>query len=367
MVRRFCPKCGKSVNELIQTDRGLFCKQCVDMSVPIIKIGDRFDFYQCTLCGKVSATGSRDSWIGIDQNDPRERLREILLRLYVQKYIKTANLNVDLKIPENIGQQEKIPPFEALLFVEFPGNENKSAKFSIFVKPHYSVCTNCSRRRGHYFTATVQIRGNLLSNISVREDLLDEIQKYTNDLEEKNESMFVSKVIQERQGFDLQVSTRFMANLIATYIKKKYGAKLEETKRLMGIGDDGGEIYRHTIAVHLLPYRKNFVVGFEDEPCLVQKINGKTTIFFSLKRKIIFRKENKMLFSRPIKILAIPENFLRFEIISEEQSFFHLTNLQTGATFIEMKSNLPQNLQIGSQIFGVQVNDKIFYFMKFEV
>ncbi len=362
MVRRFCPKCGKSVDSLVQTENGLFCQECANESLPPIKIGDRFDFYQCVMCEKASASGVPDSWIVISQGDPGNRLREIILRLFLLKSISKLDVQVDIEVPENLGEGDKCPPFTAFIMVHSPENEDKSSKFTVFVKPNYVVCTNCSRRRGHYFTATVQIRGELLSEGPVKEKLLDEIQMYAKDLEEKNDSMFISKVIQERQGFDLQVSTRYMANLLAAYVKKKYGAKLEETKRLMGLGEDGGEVYRHTIAVHLLPYKKNFVILYDGEPCLVEGINGKITTLFGLERKITFRRENKALFSHPPKIIATPENFLKFEVISEDMTFIHLIDNQTGATISEIKSVIPHNIHIGSTISGIKQNDKIFYF-----
>ncbi len=366
MVRRFCPKCGKSVDTLVQTENGLFCQDCANALFPSIKIGDRFDLYQCSMCGKASSTGAPESWIVIGEEDSHDRLREIILRLFLLKSISKFDVQVDIEIPESVGGQDKYPPFDASVTIHSPENENKLTKFSIFVKPHYVVCANCSRRRGHYFTATVQVRGDLLADSSVKEKLFEEIQNYAKDLEEKNESMFVSKVVQERQGFDLQVSTRYMANLLSAYIKKKYGARLEETKRLMGLGEDGGEVYRHTIAVHLLPIKKNFVVLYDGEPCLVQGINSKITTFFGLARKITFRKENKVLFSHPPKIIATPENFLKFEIISEDQTFIHLINNQTGVTISEIKSVLPQNIQVGSTISGIKVDDKTYYFSQSE-
>ncbi len=362
LVRRFCPKCGKSVDSLVQTENGLFCQDCAKESLPPLKIGDRFDFYQCVECGKFSGSGASDTWVPIGQEDPQERMQELILRLFLLKFICKLDLQADIEIPENIGETVKCQPFNAFVTLYSPGNETPLSKVTIFVKPHYVVCTNCSRRRGHYFTATVQIRGELLLDTTVKEKLIDDVMAYAKDLECKNETMFISKVVQERQGFDLQVSTRYMASLLSAYIKKKHGAKLEESKRLMGLGEDGGEVYRYTIAVHLLPFKKSFIIEFEDEPCLVEGINAKVTTLFGLKRRITFRKETKTFFSHTPKILATPENFVQFEIISEDKTFLHLIDHQTGATISEDKAVLPRNVQIGSKIFGIRTNDKNFYF-----
>ncbi len=367
LVRRFCPKCGKSVDSLVQTENGFFCQDCAKASLPPLKIGDRFDYYQCVICNKVSGSGAPDSWIAISQEDPQDRIRELILRLFLLKSIAKLDLQADIEIPENIGEEEKCQPFDAFITLYSPENENPLSKVSIFVKPHHIVCTNCSRRRGHYFTATVQIRGELLSDSTVKEKFLDEILKYAKDLECKNETMFVSKVVQERQGFDLQVSSRYMASLLSTYVKKRYGAKLEESKRLMGLAADGGEEYRHTIAVHLLAFRKNSIILFEGEPCLVEGINAKVTTLFGLERRITFRKETKIFFSHPAKTIASPENFLKFEIISEDKTFFHLLDHQTGATISEDKAILPRDVLLGSTIFGIRMNDKTFYFSQREV
>ncbi|OLS13852.1 MAG: NMD3 family protein [Promethearchaeota archaeon CR_4] len=366
MVRRFCPKCGKSVDTLVQTENGLFCEECANALLPLIQIGDRFDFYECGICKRVSATGSSDSWIPIGQQDPQNRLQEIILRLFLLKSIAKLDVQVDIDIPADIGGSEKCPPFDAYISIKSSKNEEKMSKFTVFVKPHYVVCTNCSRRRGHYFTATLQIRGELLSDSTMKENLLNEVEKYAKDLEGKNQEMFVAKVVQERQGFDLQLSTLHMALLLSTHIKNKYGAKLEESKRLMGLGEDGGEVYRYTILVHLLPYKKDFVIFFEGEPCLVVGINSKITTLFGLERKITFRRENKVLFSHPPKIIATPGNFLTFELISEDQTFLHLIDTHTGATISELKSNFPQKLPIGSTIYGIRVNDKTFFFSQIE-
>src|SRR4030042_6236029 len=134
----------------------------------------------------------------------------------------------------------------------------------------------------------------------------------------------------------------------------------------MGLGEDGGEVYRYTILVHLLPYKKDFVIFFEGEPCLVVGINSKITTLFGLERKITFRRENKVLFSHPPKIIATPGNFLTFELISEDQTFLHLIDTHTGATISELKSNFPQKLPIGSTIYGIRVNDKTFFFSQIE-
>ena len=107
-------------------------------------LDDRFDYYECVSCHKASATGL-EPWISLEEKDPKDRLRELILRLFLLRYFKNARVQADIDFPDHITLKEKAPPFEAsILIEECEGDHPRVQEHTLFVKPHYAVCLTCS-------------------------------------------------------------------------------------------------------------------------------------------------------------------------------------------------------------------------------
>ena len=359
MVNRFCPQCGKSVDTLIQTESGFCCDECAGLSGPEIPLEDRFDFHECVTCHKVSLSGA-DPWISLTEADPQDRMRELILRLFVLRHLRCVDAQVDINFPDFVTAQGKSPPFEAEIIIE-EGHAPKVQNHVLFVKPHYTVCKTCSRKSSNYFTATVQIRGEPLSNPTVTETILSDLRRFTAEVENKSEQMFVNKIIEKKFGIDFQLSTYDFATLVANHIKQRYGAKLEESKHLMGKGDSGVELYRHTIAVRLLPFQKHYAIFFENEVCIVRNFQSKFIQLYSLTRNLDLKIEAKYVFAGPVQIIAKPSEFLQFEVISDDEEFLHLMNRQNGETVTALKSTFDVVPLIGALLFAVTYEGKLYF------
>ena len=348
------------MDSLTQTESGYCCDECAGLTSPAIPLDDRFDFYECVTCQKVSLTGV-DPWTALKETDPQDRMREIVLRLFVLRQLRCIDAQFDAVIPDFVTSQEKAPPFQAEIIIEQGRGDHPIVQtHPLFVKPHYTVCKTCSRKSSNYFTATVQIRGEPLSDASLYETILEDLQRFTEDLEKKNEQNFVNKVIEKPFGIDLQLSTYDFAILVANHVKQRYGAKLEESKHLMGRGGEtGGELYRHTIAVRLLPFQKHYAILYDGELCIVRNFQSKFIHLYSLSRKLEFKIEVKYVFASPVQIIAKPADFLQFEVISDDQEFLHLTNPQNGATVTALKTDFEVIPSIGSMIYAVSYQEKL--------
>ncbi len=98
------------------------------------------------------------------------------------------------------------------------------------------MCQDCGRRSGGYHEAIIQLRGNSTRINQLAQALLRELEAIT----------FVTKVIEKKEGVDLQVGSKRAA---IDVMSKRHFETITSNK-LVG-EKNGKQLYRKTICVRL--------------------------------------------------------------------------------------------------------------------
>ena len=263
-MKGFCYRCGYE-GELIE---GL-CKECYAQVYPLFHIPKEIKIEVCHMCGSYK----RRTW-----QDPKgEDLYSILeeIAYYATKdNLKKAHKNIEIEIiPQEPGQlpggkRTKVEiPVKVVGRGKLPGEDReRTMEQDVKVCLQMVQCPRCSRYMSNYYEATLQIRA---MNRPLTEEEKEEIDKFVRKEVEKrlkkDRMAFISKFIPKKEGLDYQIGSMGGARNIAASIKSKYGGKIKETAKLVGVGKDGRNLYRITIVVRIPEYKIGDIVEYRDK------------------------------------------------------------------------------------------------------
>jgi nonsense-mediated mRNA decay protein 3 len=222
MRKKFCPKCGKEVDQLYRN----LCENCILSKISITdKIPNKTVIGRCKICSKVYAADK-------GFNSVESAVGSALSKVLKQKEIKDANYRIE---------NNKI---HLSMILEVEGLEKQEEKnINLIVKS--ITCNQCSMKSIGYYQSIIQIRAP--------ERLLDPIQK---EIEKQISSFksdrlaFISKTQQVKNGLDLYLGSKQVANQIAKRLKEKFKANIKISRKLSGV-ISGKTVSRDTILVSI--------------------------------------------------------------------------------------------------------------------
>jgi len=263
-MKGFCYRCGYE-GELIE---GL-CKECYAQVYPLFHIPKEIKIEVCHMCGSYK----RRTW-----QDPKgEDLYSILeeIAYYATKdNLKKAHKNIEIEIipqePRQLpgGKRTKVEiPVKVIGRGKLPGEDReRTMEKDVKVCLQMVQCPRCSRYMSNYYEATLQIRA---MNRPLTEEEKEEIDKFVRKEVEKrlkkDRMAFISKFIPKKEGLDYQIGSMGGARNIAASIKSKYGGRIKETAKLVGVSKDGKNLYRITIVVRIPEYKIGDIVEYRDK------------------------------------------------------------------------------------------------------
>jgi nonsense-mediated mRNA decay protein 3 len=122
------------------------------------------------------------------------------------------------------------------------------------------VCQDCSRQRGSYYEAIVQLRARKRHPNAVE---VDEAQALAENIVESSSS-FITKVEEVKGGIDMYMGKTSDGRALASLLSNKFGGRMGETKKQAG-RKDGIEIFRTTFLVRLPQFGRGDLVIFEEK------------------------------------------------------------------------------------------------------
>ncbi len=155
--------------------------------------------------------------------------------------------------------------------VQFEGTSRqtgKSRRGEFFLHTSFATCPVCVRKRGNYYEAILQLRGE-------RSELLDLILTFLVDLIDgaSSKEVFLTKVERKREGYDLFVSSKQYTRTIARRAIERFGGTFKETSHLVGV-KDGSELYRITVSIRIPSFQKNDVLRIGSRLYLVKSVKS---------------------------------------------------------------------------------------------
>jgi nonsense-mediated mRNA decay protein 3 len=263
---------------------------CYANENPLIEIPEEIYVEVCYMCGSYK----RRTW-----QDPNERgLFEILDEIAyfgVKDNIKKRNKNIEVEI---IPQEPRQLPGGKRSRVEIPTvviatgklageDDERSEERNVTVYLRMAQCPRCVRSISNYYEATLQVRAmNRFLTDEEKDELDNFVREEVAKRLKKDRMSFVSKFIIQKEGLDYQIGSMGGARNIASAIKSRYGGKITETAKLVGVEKDTGKNqYRITIAVRIPEYKIGDVVEYEGNPCKVLSMNENKIYLLKLDRR----------------------------------------------------------------------------------
>lgn len=274
-----CIECGAEQEFLMS-----LCKECFTKRYHFISIPEYVDVTLCYFC---NARKGRKSWT--DHANREEAItcavEEALQAGKEAKYIKA-----DTKL-------EFLDPFNgsAQIGVDFKVDGKKLHEdASAAVRLSIGVCTNCSRRTGNYFEATLQVRSSGRPMLeSERQEVTKTIMDFIEQEGAKDSSVFVTKMDELKTGLDFFLSSTAAAKVLQRRLSKTYGAPTTDAMKVVG-RQEGKDVVRSTFLVRLPDWRNGDVLEMDEHLYLVNSIDVTRvgTMDLSDRRKVVFQVQN---------------------------------------------------------------------------
>lgn len=239
-MKRFCPKCGKEIDEESQINS--FCIDCYVSEHQVIT-APTFEITVCPKCGVLKYAKKFYKTV--------EDLEKDLAKHIKTKDLDQAKVFVKLILDDDLHEYYIIATVKALI-----GNKIKEIKMEKDISLRKNECERCSRLSGNYYTTILQLR---FDDSKIKEELMDKIILQTrNMLFEMNESrknlsrqVHIVKEKPQKTGIDIYLDNLDQSKkILQTLILNKNAKSWQETKSLVTADKKGKRVYRHTLCIH---------------------------------------------------------------------------------------------------------------------
>lgn len=237
-MNRICIKCGKD-KELINE----FCKDCFIEENSLLK---HFKEIKIIICAKCNSYLYKNSWRNEEYQNLEKNIEIVSTKLLKEKIVlnpdvKLKNLEIKVDIPKNlkISNGNIVDVVLNLNVIGSIKDIDIKESYEIPIKIKFSICNNCKKLKGRYYEATLQIRPKN-----------ERVLKFVEDHCNNKKNVFISKIEEEKYGYDIFLSDQKEARSLGSLLKKKFGGEIKESKKLFG-RKEGKDIYRGTVLFRL--------------------------------------------------------------------------------------------------------------------
>ncbi|MCI4357802.1 MAG: 60S ribosomal export protein NMD3 [Thermoplasmata archaeon] len=242
MPEEFCVVCGRTD---VSTEAGV-CADCYAGRQALVKVPERPKVVLCPTCG-ARMLGAH--WEGRGRSPTLLGAEDLyaFLNPDPEVAIRTVEWTEDSRHP-------LLREVEGTVHLRFRGTE-RTQRVAMTVKIEHRTCEDCSRRSGHYFTATIQLRG-MEDRLREKSPQLRErlMRAWESALPEaRPEWQRALSWFEERpEGYDFYLTDTLSARSLARLMKSRLSARLKESATLWG-RKNGQDVYRVTLCLRVPP------------------------------------------------------------------------------------------------------------------
>lgn len=237
MRNKFCVKCGTEKNLVSE-----LCRDCFKDENTLLKDLKEIKIIICDNCKKYM---NKNAWREPFSNDHIKNIKKIVGHLLEEKIIATpkakikdVNVNVEVHESAKFTNGSLLNINAELDIIGIIDNIEMEESYNIPLKVRFSTCNICRKKGTNYYEAKLQIRPK-------NDRVLKFVKSYC-----KTKNLFISKVIEEKYGYDVYLSEQKEARNLGNLLKRKFNGEVTESKKIFG-KRDGQDIFRATIAFRL--------------------------------------------------------------------------------------------------------------------
>ncbi|MEM2444401.1 MAG: NMD3-related protein [Sulfolobales archaeon] len=248
---KFCIKCGVEEPELIIDG---FCVNCLVNEGKAVKPPKSVEATVCPLCGSVKV-GKR--WL--QDIDLKDHIRELILSgSEFHREFKITSLNITLEGDRVVASFSGVLKHSAV-----------AKDYLINFIANRSLCPQCSRIKGGYYEAVIQIR---TYTTIFRRSLIDRIVNSL--LKSPNISNNISEIEFIREGLDVKVLSLSVARKLVNDLVSMYGGTSVETWKVVGKSPSGKKVSKLTISLRISGLSPGDFIMLKERLALVEGVSG---------------------------------------------------------------------------------------------
>jgi len=256
MPNRFCAICGKKIDD--SAPHYGMCLECYLKENPLFTVQNNFAFNVCLDC---LSYNKKQEWFEPEVKDIFYIIKEVLNKFLLKSLIKKNTIQFEIEFDQNsfeYSSKDLLRSLNVIIIGKLIENPRINHKEEIRVNINYELCDNCQKiRGGSYYTSILQLRNIDDQNFDLINQVLKDIQSYTEKLFDKDPRHFISKLKDQKYGVDLFLSTNELMNYLISFLNNKYNFLLKRSKRLVGRDNQKGKnIYRIKALLKFLPFNK---------------------------------------------------------------------------------------------------------------
>jgi len=239
-MKRFCPKCGKTVPEEKMINN--FCLNCYVEDHQVIS-APTFEITICPKCNRFKY--ARRIF------DTKEDLEKELIKHIRIKDIDQAKANITLVL--DFFKHEY---YVNVLVKALIANTIQEIAMEKDISLRTEACENCLKLSSNYYTTILQLRFDTKELLrELQQTLVKQIENQVrtiNDAEgNKNKPFFIAKTVDQKTGIDIYLNDQDHSEKVRkTLLYNKHARTWQKTRSLITADKDGRRKYRHTICIH---------------------------------------------------------------------------------------------------------------------
>jgi len=278
MVRRFCAICGKDLDE--SAPHFGMCLSCYLKERPLFELPKRFSFKTCIDCGSYSI---KEEWFEPEVNELDSIIKEAVFRFILKPIERKNDIEFSVFLDEDTfsySSQDLLKSLDLTVQGALKNDKCIIHDQNLSIMVNHEFCKNCNNLRGGmYFLSIIQLRVKDQEQFDLIKEVLDKVQTLVERLFDSDHKQYITKIVDEKFGVDLYLSTNELMNYIIKNLRDNYYFLLKRTKKLVGRDSQKGRnIYRLKALIKFLPITKNQIILLDSDEYIVETIKKNRVI-----------------------------------------------------------------------------------------
>jgi len=338
----FCVKCGKETGDTIN---GL-CAECFLDGRKLTSLPHHVDVNVCTNCGDV---GIGERWVTKDIGDA-----------ITDAAVNSLATIKEAKIVSARASSEEQDPYAHAVTVDAVldvGGHTAEDSSSTIVRLKNTVCKRCSKQLGNYYEAILQIRaGSKDASRKIMREALCRVENFVDTQAVNSRHLFITKTEEVQGGIDVYLSSMSLGKAVTKDLADTYCAETKETFKLVGMTDDGRNMYRITYLVRLPDFHAGDVILFEGRYFKLTRVSGsgaKVTDLMNFRERTVKRSDMPS-----FKVHKRSEDMGEAVVVNRGKGEIQVLDPSDYST---VDVNVPDDAEIGDTVRVVEIDDALYY------
>jgi nonsense-mediated mRNA decay protein 3 len=330
--------------EIEQTINGL-CTECFLDGRKLVSLPHHVDVKVCANCGDV---GYGEVWV--TKPVPEAIDDAAAGSLEIIKEARAVSLEVSSM------EQEPYTFFVTVdAALDINGVAAEDSAFTL-VRLKNTVCKRCSRQLGNYYEAILQIRAPKDTPQRILREAQNRVENLVDTQSVTNRQLFITKAEEVQGGIDIYLSSISLGKAATKDLSDTFCAETKEAAKLVGLTEEGQEMYRVTYLVRLPDFHAGDIILFEGRYFKLNRVSGngaKVVDLMNFRERAIKRSDLPTL-----KVYARAGDLREAVVVNRGKGEVQVLDPSNYST-VDM--NIPEDAEIGETVRVVEIDDALYY------